>query len=70
MIECADTDIALAATAETVWGLLRLGSEPPLTRFAVWVSGQECTIDISKARSELGYEPVIDRRAGLAQMTA
>ena len=56
----------MAAASEGVWRLLRLGGEPPLTRFAVWVSSQECTIDISKARSELGYEPVIDRERGLA----
>jgi nucleoside-diphosphate-sugar epimerase len=60
----------LAATSEAVWRLLRLRGEPPLTRFAVWVSSQECTIDISKARSELGYEPVISRAAGLAGLRA
>ena len=31
---------------------------------------QECTIDISKARSELGYEPVVSREQGLAEMRA
>ena len=60
----------LAATSEAVWRLLRLRGEPPLTRFAVWVSSQECTIDISKARSELGYEPVISRADGLAGLRA
>jgi nucleoside-diphosphate-sugar epimerase len=59
---------ALAAAAETIWRALRLGGEPPATRFAVWVSSQECTIDISKARAELGYEPVIDRERGLAEL--
>ena len=44
---------------EAAWRLLRLGGEPPLTRFAFWLSSQECTIDISKARAELGYEPVV-----------
>jgi nucleoside-diphosphate-sugar epimerase len=58
----------LAAVSETAWRLLHLGGEPPATRFAVWVSSQECTIDISKARSELGYEPVKDRESGLAEM--
>jgi nucleoside-diphosphate-sugar epimerase len=60
----------LAAASEGVWRLLRLGGEPPLTRFAFWVSSQECTIDISKARSELGYEPVTDREKGLAGLRA
>ncbi len=58
----------LAAGSETIWRLLRLGGEPPLTRFALWVSSQECTIDISKARSELGYEPVKTREQGLAEL--
>ena len=35
-----------------------LRGEPPLTRLAYWLSAHECTLDISKARSELGYEPV------------
>ncbi len=60
----------MAAASETVWRLLRLGGEPPLTRFAFWISSQECTIDISKAQSELGYAPVIDREAGLAGLRA
>jgi nucleoside-diphosphate-sugar epimerase len=60
----------MAAASETAWRLLRLGGEPPLTRFAFWISSQECTIDISKARSELGYEPVITRESGLAGLGA
>jgi nucleoside-diphosphate-sugar epimerase len=61
---------ALAAASEGVWRLLRLGGEPPLTRFAFWVSSQECTIDISKARTELGYAPVKTREEGLAELRA
>jgi nucleoside-diphosphate-sugar epimerase len=48
---------AAAAASEGVWRALRLKSDPPVTRLAVWLSSQECTIDISHARSELGYEP-------------
>jgi nucleoside-diphosphate-sugar epimerase len=59
---------ALAAGGETAWKLLRLKGSPPLTRFTYWVSSQECTIDISKARSELGYEPVRTREQGLAEL--
>ncbi len=59
-----------AAIAEATWRLLRLGGEPPLTRLAVWLSSQECTIEIAKARGELGYGPVISRQAGLAAMRA
>jgi nucleoside-diphosphate-sugar epimerase len=59
---------AVAAGGEATWRVLRLGGEPPLTRLALWLSSQECTIDISKARSELGYEPVITREAGLTDL--
>jgi nucleoside-diphosphate-sugar epimerase len=57
---------ALAAGGELAWRLLPLGGVPPLSRFAFWVSSQECTIDISKARRELDYAPVRTREEGLA----
>jgi nucleoside-diphosphate-sugar epimerase len=60
----------LAAAAETAWRVLPLRGAPPITRLAVWLSSLECTIDISKARSELGYEPVKPRDAGLAELSA
>jgi nucleoside-diphosphate-sugar epimerase len=60
---------ALAAAGETVYKLLgKTDSPPPITRFAVWVSGLECTINDSKARDELGYVPVITRDQGLADL--
>jgi nucleoside-diphosphate-sugar epimerase len=57
-----------AAACETLWRLLPLRGHPPITRFAVWVSSLECTIDISRARSELGYEPLQARDEGLAEL--
>jgi nucleoside-diphosphate-sugar epimerase len=60
----------LAAASEGIWRALRLKGEPPVTRFAYWASGQECTIDISKARGELGYEPVKTRAEGMAELRA
>jgi nucleoside-diphosphate-sugar epimerase len=60
---------AAAPVAEGTWRLLRLGGEPPVTRFAVWVSSLECTLDISKARAELGYEPVVTIDDGLAALS-
>jgi len=59
---------AAAAAAERVWRLLKRQGNPPLTRFAVWVSSQECTIDISRAERELGYSPVTTREEGLAEL--
>jgi nucleoside-diphosphate-sugar epimerase len=61
---------AAAAAAERAWRLLRRPGPPPLTRFAVWVSSKECTLDISRARTELGYEPVRTREEGLAGLVS
>lgn len=57
-----------AGAAERLWRLLRRSGPPPLTRFAVWVSSQECTIDTGRAERELGYRPVTSREQGLAEL--
>jgi nucleoside-diphosphate-sugar epimerase len=61
---------ALATGGETLWRALPLRGRPPLTRFAYWVSSQECTIRIDKAREQLGYEPVESRADGMAELSA
>lgn len=60
----------LGRASETAWRLLPLPGAPPMTRFTAWVLTQECTIEIGKARRELGYEPVVSRRDGLAELRA
>jgi nucleoside-diphosphate-sugar epimerase len=60
----------LSAAAETAWRTLPLPGEPPVTRFAVWASALECTIDDSKARRELGYEPVVTVDQGMDGLAA
>jgi len=60
----------LAALSEGIWGVLGRKSSPPLTRLAVWLSARECTIDISKARRELGYEPVKTIEEGMVELRA
>jgi nucleoside-diphosphate-sugar epimerase len=59
---------ALAVGGERAWHALPLPGRPPLTRFAYWVSAQECTIKIDKARKQLGYELVRSREEGLAEL--
>ena len=54
---------AAAAGIEGTWKLLRRKSRPPLSRFTVWVSALECTINDSRAREELGYREVKSREA-------
>jgi nucleoside-diphosphate-sugar epimerase len=45
-----------------------VGVRPPFTRLAVWLSGLEATIDISRARTEVGYAPVRTLDEGLAEL--
>jgi nucleoside-diphosphate-sugar epimerase len=61
---------ALVVLGETAWRVLPLPGAPPLSRFAYWVSSHECTLDISRARGELGYEPVVTRERGMAGLRA
>jgi nucleoside-diphosphate-sugar epimerase len=66
----AGVAVPLAGVLERIWKLLRRPGQPPLTRFAAWVSSQECTIDGSRARDELGYRPVKTREQGLEELRA
>ncbi len=61
---------AVATVGEEAWRHLPLPGRPPLTRFAYWVSSQECTIRIDKARAELGYAPIKSRADGLGELRA
>jgi nucleoside-diphosphate-sugar epimerase len=61
---------ALARGGETAWRVLPLPGRPPLTRFAFWLTSQECTIRTDKARAELGYSPVTSIADGLAELRA
>jgi nucleoside-diphosphate-sugar epimerase len=58
----------VTAIGEAAWRWLPLPGVPPLPRLAYWVSSQECTIDIARARRELGYVPVINRAQGMARL--
>jgi nucleoside-diphosphate-sugar epimerase len=62
------TAAPLARVAETAWKLLPLSGDPPMTSFRSWLLTQECTIDISKARDELGYAPIVSHEQGLAEL--
>ncbi|HWM63826.1 MAG TPA: NAD-dependent epimerase/dehydratase family protein [Solirubrobacterales bacterium] len=64
------TAAPLARVAETAWKLLPLKGAPPMTTFRSWLLTQECTIDISKAREELGYAPIVSHQQGLAELRA
>jgi nucleoside-diphosphate-sugar epimerase len=59
---------AVATVGETAWRRLPLPGRPPLTRLAVWLSALETTIDITRARTELGYAPVRTIDEGLEEL--
>ncbi len=64
------TAAPLATIAEGAWRLLPLSGEPPMNKFRSWLLTQECTIDISKAKAELGYAPLVSHERGLEEMRA
>lgn len=59
-----------ARLVEGIWRTLGIKSAPPLARHAVDLLCCDCTLRIDKARSELGYEPLVKVEDGLAQLRA
>ena len=58
----------LAKIIENSWRLFGIKKEPPITRFAADIMSVNCTINIDKARRELGYAPVVSIKEGMAGM--
>jgi nucleoside-diphosphate-sugar epimerase len=48
----------LAAVNESIWRLARISSEPKLTRYAVAHLSESFTLDLTRARMQLGYAPL------------
>lgn len=59
---------SVAAVMETAWRTLRLRSKPPITRQTLRMIGQDFTLDIAKARRDLGYKPILGWRDGIEFM--
>jgi nucleoside-diphosphate-sugar epimerase len=59
---------AVATAGEAAWRMLPLPGQPPVTRLAFWLASQECTIDISRARRDLGYSPVTSVDLGMQEL--
>jgi nucleoside-diphosphate-sugar epimerase len=60
----------IADVGERAWRLLRRPGAPPLDYMSLWATALECTINISKARTELGYAPVRTHEQGFAELRA
>lgn len=62
---------AMAGRAvERVWRTARLETEPPLTSFLVEQLAADHWYDLSAARRDLGYAPIVTFEQGLAQLRA
>jgi nucleoside-diphosphate-sugar epimerase len=53
---------------ERVWRAFGLAGAPPLTRQAALVMSRDCVLKGDKAKSELGYQPVITVADGMAAL--
>ena len=60
--------MCVATAMETTYGLLRIESEPRLTRFLVHELSTAHWFDISAARRDLGYEPRVTIDEGLERL--
>jgi nucleoside-diphosphate-sugar epimerase len=59
---------AMATVMEWVWRSFSRPGEPPITRQMLRLIGQPFTVDIGKARRELGYTPQVSWAQGIAAM--
>jgi len=60
----------VGAAFETVYKLLRLKSEPPMTRFLAAQLATSHYFDITRAREDFAYEPTISTEEGMRRLGA
>ena len=58
----------LGAVLELVYRLLRISSEPPMTRFVAAQLGVDHYFDITSAKNRLGFQPIQNRRERVAEL--
>ncbi|WP_211315537.1 NAD-dependent epimerase/dehydratase family protein [Rathayibacter caricis] len=61
---------AAAVALERIYTLAPVGAEPPFTRYTVATLAYAQTLDISRARAELGYRPSVPLSEGIARVGA
>ena len=59
---------AAGAVMELAWRLLRLAGEPPMTRFLAKQLATSHWYDLAATREDLGYDPRVDTREGMAKL--
>ena len=60
----------IARIGEWIWETFGLRGEPPATRMAVPLFGEQVTVNDAKARRELGYVGKVTREQGLASLVS
>ena len=60
----------VAMIVEGMYRLLRIKAEPPITRYTVCTLGYSQTLNISRAKRDLGYKPKIGLDKGIQQYVA
>ena len=60
--------VAGGALCELVWTALRMKGEPPMTRFVAHQLATSHWFDLSAARTELAYEPIVSFDEGLERL--
>jgi len=58
----------MAGIMGAAWRVFRRDGEPPITRQMLRLIGQDFTVDIRRARDELGYAPVVAPADGMRAM--
>ena len=64
------TAFALGAVCETLWRVLPVTTEPPMTRFIAAELAKDHWFNLAAARRDLGYEPRVSMAAGTAELIA
>jgi hypothetical protein len=60
----------MAGVVDRGWRTLRLPGEPAVSEGAIALVGHEMTVNDVRARTELGYRPVVGLSDGLAELRA
>jgi len=60
----------MARCMEVVGRVFRFGGESPITRPMLRMIGMPFTLNISRARRDLGYHPIVSRQSGIAAIQA
>ena len=59
----------VGAVFEALWSMLRLKSDPPMTRFLAAQLATSHFFDISRARRDFGYEPAVTTAEGMKRLS-